>query len=227
MTHLSGYVAGSLKPGAVARPHRVLTGATTIASLPSPQSGYPIPPRSIPTQALVAEQSDITGDMNFFSLGFGGQIVLRSADWIMNGPGNDFTVYETTWGDPSCRPTNSEQALVEVSEDGVNWITPGALTMGLGGAYNACYNGSFDISPLMKIQYVRITDRTNPAYKVQGDGVDGYDVDGISTNYEMPPTGSAPPPTFCGYEQGVASQYVGSAGNFPGLGEVFLPGLVS
>ena len=217
-----GFVASSLRPGRLAKAPRVMTPSATLPTWPVPSSvsGYPIPARSVPSQALVPEQSDITGDMNFFSLGFGGQIVLRSSDWIMNGPGNDFTVYETTWGDPSCRPTNSEQALVEVSEDGVNWVTPGTLTTGPGGVYNACYNGSFDISPLMKAQYVRITDRTNPDWRVNGDGVDGYDVDGISANYEMPPAGSTPNSPFCDYQQGVASQYVGAAGNFPGRGIV-------
>ena len=217
-----GFVASSLRPGRVAKPTRVLLPSSTLPTWPTPASvaGYPTPARSIPGKALVAEQSDIVGENNFFSLGFGGQIVLRSSDWIANGIGNDFTVFETTWGNPTCRPTNSEQALVEVSEDGVNWITPGTITVGPGGAYNTCYNGSFDITPLMKVQYVRITDRTNPAWNVQGDGVDGYDVDGITVNYQMPPTGSTPQNAICGYQQGVASQFVGAAGNFPGRGIV-------
>jgi hypothetical protein len=215
-----GYVAGNLRPGHIAKPLRMLDPlATTIPSVAG--NGYPVPPRSLPQRALVAEQSDISGDMNFFALGFGGQIVMRSSEWIMNGPGTDFTVFETTWGDPSCRPSNSEQALIEISEDGVNWMTPGSLSTGLGGAYNSCYNGSFDITPLMKIQFIRITDRTNPDWRVQGDGNDGYDVDGIVVNYSLPPTAfSAPQSPICDYQQGVASQYVGAAGNFPGRGIV-------
>jgi hypothetical protein len=215
-----GYDSRSLRPGRTPKPIRVLTPSPTPPtwSLPTPQTGYPVPARSVPSKALVSEQSDITGDMNFFSLGFGGQIVLRSDEWVSNGPGNDLTVFETTWGDPNCRPTNSEQALVELSEDGINWITPGALTVGPGGSYNACYNGSFDITPLTKIQYIRITDRTNPAWNVQGDGVDGYDVDGITVNYALPPSFNTPTSPVCGYQQGVASQYVGASGNFPGRG---------
>ncbi len=215
-----GYVASSVRPGWVAKPKRVMTPSATLPTwpTPAPQSGYPVPSRSVPGRALIAEQSDVVGQMNFFSLGFGGQIVMRYSDWILNGPGNDFTVFETTWGNPTCRPTNSEQALVEVSEDGVNWITPGTLTVGPGGAYNTCYNGSFNISPLLKAQYVRITDKTNPAWNVQGDGNDGYDVDGIEVNTSLPPTGGTPKNTICDYEQGVASQYVGAAGNFPGRG---------
>jgi hypothetical protein len=215
-----GYVAGSLKPGLVAKPVRELIPTATTP--PPALTGYPNRNRSIPSQALVSEQSDITGDMNFISLGFGGQIVMRYSDWIYNGPGNDLTVFETTWGNPRCRPTNSEQALIEVSEDGINWITPGAITVGPGGAYNACYNGSYDIAPLFKAQFVRITDRTNPAWNVQGDGNDGYDVDGIFVNYTVPPAQGTPTSALCGYEQGVASQFVGAAGNFPGRGIVGL-----
>jgi len=218
-----GYVAGHLKPGGVAKTPRVLIASCE--GVPcwtsTPVNGYPIPPRSVPGKARVADQSDAPGEMNFISLGFGGQIVMRSSSWIGNGPGNDLTVFETTWGNPACRTADSEQALVEVSEDGVNWVTPGSVTTGPWGSYNTCYNGSFDISPLMKAQYVRITDRTNPSWGVQGDGDDAYDVDGIVANYELPPTLGMPPSApNCGYEQGVASQYVGAAGNFPGRGIV-------
>ena len=87
-----GFVAGSLRPGRVAKPTRVMLPSSTLPTWPTPASvaGYPIPARSIPSKALVAEQSDIVGQNNFFSLGFGGQIVLRSSDWIGNGIGNDF-----------------------------------------------------------------------------------------------------------------------------------------
>jgi hypothetical protein len=210
-----GYDARSLKPGNASLPIRPLAPG---AGNPGNTTGYPIGARSIPGQASVADNSDITGDMNFISLGFGGQIVLRASEWFCNGPGADVTVFETTWGDPTCRPTNSEQALVQFSEDGVNWITPGVTpgssgtaVDGSGGLYNTCYNGSFDIAPLMKAQYVRITDRTNPAWNVGGDGVDAYDVDGVTSNYSG--CDQAPQPVVCDYRQGVASQF--ATGTYP------------
>ena len=187
---------------------------------PGDTPGYPIGARSIPGKAVMAENSDVSGEMNFISLGFGGQIILRSSAWIGNGPGNDITVFETTWGDPSCTPDVSESALVEVSEDGVNWVTPATLSPGAAGPNNACHNGSFDISPLLRAQYVRITDRTNPDASIGGDGNDAYDVDGVTANYEIPTQGGTPPsaePT-CNYQQGVARQYVGAMGNYPGRG---------
>ena len=218
-----GYVAGNLKPGGVAKPLReLIPSATTPPSWPTPSAvnGYPVPARSIPSKALVAEQSDVVGETNFIALGFGGQIVLRYSDWILNGPGNDFTVFETTWGDPACQTNVSESALVEVSEDGINWMVAGGTSNGVMGAYNACHNQSFDITPLIKCQFIRITDKTNPGVNLRGDGNDAYDVDGITTSYEMPPTGLAPNNPICDYQQGVASQYVGKVGNYPGRGIV-------
>jgi len=165
--------------------------------------------RCNPSLTTVAEMSDNVGDVNFFSLGFGGYITLEytgGSGYFGNGPGADFTVYETTWGDPTCQPGISETALVEFSEDGINWLSG-----------QACHNNSFDISPLMKAKYVRITDQTNPDPSVVGDGNDAYDVDGIVANYDFDPT---PQPGLCEYEQGVASQFVGAVGNFPGRGIV-------
>lgn len=202
-------------------PSKPLRELDPLGGNPGNTPGYPIGLRSIPSKASVAEKSDAPLAMNFFSLGFGGVIILRSSAWIGNGPGNDVTLYETTWGNPVCRPDVSESALVEFSQDGINWITPGPVTTGAAGNWNACHNASFDISPLMMAQYVRITDRTNPKRCIIGDGNDAYDVDGLEANHEIPPTGGTPPQgPVCDYEQGVASQFVGAPGNFPGRGIV-------
>lgn len=169
--------------------------------------------RCDPTQARVAEKSDNVGEINFVSLGFGGWITMEytgGTGYFGNGPGADFTVYETTWGDPTCNANVSEEAFVEFSEDGVNWL-PGAKVK------NACHNGSYDISPLMKAKYVRITDMTNPNPMITGDGNDAYDVDGIEAYYDYDDT---PVVGLCSYEQGIASQFVGAMGNFPGRGIV-------
>ena len=204
--------------GCLSKPLRELD---PLGGNPGNTPGYPIGLRSIPSKAANAEKSDVPVTMNFFSLGFGGVIILRSSAWIGNGPGADVTVYETTWGNPSCRTNISESALVEFSQDGVNWVTPGPLNMGAAGPWNACHNASFDISPLEIAQYVRITDRTNPSRSIIGDGNDAYDVDGVEANYEIPPTGGTPPSgPLCDYQQGVASQFVGAPGNFPGRGIV-------
>jgi len=186
-------------------PVRNLDLTATVA--PSAQVGYPIPARSIPTKANVAEMSDMSGAMNFVSLGFGGSIIMKYSDYVMNVTGNDLTVYETTWGDPACTPNVSESAKVEFSQDGVTWVTG-----------QACHNASFDISPLMWCQYVKITDETNPSPAISGDGNDAYDVDGITVVQEGTTEVVLTRSPICDYVQGVASQFVGKTGNFPGRG---------
>lgn len=169
--------------------------------------------RNDPEQARLAEKSDNFGEINFLSLGFGGWITLEytgGSGYFGNGPGADFTVFETTWGDPTCTANVSEEAFVEFSEDGVNWLPAVKVK-------NACHNGSFDISPLMKAKYVRITDMTNPNPLIVGDGNDAYDVDGVETYYDYDPQ---PQPGLCTYAQGVASQFVNVAGGFNGRGIV-------
>jgi hypothetical protein len=94
---------------------------------------------------------------------------VGGSGYFLNGMGADIDLYETTWGDPACRPNISETATVEFSADGFNWIN--------GTPIDACHNGSFDISPLEYAKYVRITDKTNPDWRVSGDGVDAYDYD--------------------------------------------------
>jgi hypothetical protein len=187
-----------------ALPQRVLDPNAVVS--PGNSAGYPIGARSIATQAEAAEASDVVGDMNFVSLGFGGQIVLEyTGGNFGNGPGVDVTVFETTWGDPNCTPNVSETAEVEFSLDGFNW-TP---------KQSACHNGSFDIAPLLMGKYVRITDVTNSACNVKGDGVDAYDVDGVVANYDF---GSTPPLNpLCDYQQGTSKQFIGG---LPGQGIV-------
>jgi len=185
-------------------PQRVLDPNAVVS--PGNSAGYPIGARSIATQAEAAEASDVVGDMNFVSLGFGGQIVLEYVGGLFgNGPGLDVNVFETTWGDPNWIPNVSETAEVEFSQDGFNW-TPKQI---------AGHNGSFDIAPLVVGKYVRITDVTNPACNIVGDGIDAYDVDGVVANYDF--GNSVPPNALCDYIQGTAKQFIGG---FPGQGIV-------
>ena len=187
-------------------PDRILDPNAVVS--PGNTAGYPIGARSIATQAENAEVSDIPGDMNFVSLGFGGQIVLEYVNgYFGNSIGDDVTLYETTWGDPKCTPIWSEAANVEFSLDGFNWTAPKP----------ACHNGSFDIAPLLVAKYVRITDNT-PNNNFAGDGIDAYDVDGLVANYDFGTV--IPPNPLCTYEQGVSQKYVGAVGNFPGRGIV-------
>jgi len=181
--------------GFAANPRRTLDPNAVVS--PGNAAGYPIGARSIATQANAAEASDVVGDMNFASLGFGGQMVLEYQDGLFgNGPGLDITLFETTWGDPNWIPNVSETAEVEFSQDGFNW-TPIQI---------AGHNGSFDISPLLAGKYVRITDVTNNAVNITGDGIDAYDVDGLVANYNTP---NIPLNPLCDYVQGTTKQFIG------------------
>src|SRR5688572_1782667 len=77
------------------------------------KNGAPVPAaRSDNTAALgVAEENTV--DTNFFSLGFGGNIILGFDNGISSGV---FVVESTNPDYPL------EQAAVEVSEDGITWM---------------------------------------------------------------------------------------------------------
>lgn len=109
----------------------------------------------------------------FVSLGFGGYIILEMDGGILNIPGNDLRICETTFGPRSCA-SYPEVARIYVSQDLINWNDLGTI----------CQDGEVDIAPLPWIRYVKIEDETDPtAFGTQV--VDGFDVDGIQRI--MPP----------------------------------------
>lgn len=115
-------------------------------------------------RALGVPQNDNTN--NFVSLGYGGSLTLRFDGAILDGPGKDIQVVETSFASNDCLSDGIEQALIEVSNDGVNFISLGTL----------CRDGAVDISAagLTYVTHIRISNddaaTTTP---------DGYDVDGV------------------------------------------------
>jgi hypothetical protein len=138
---------------------------------------YPIPARSLACNGNSPEKSDVVGDMNFVSLGFGGEAILVYSDKFgaLPGDNNDISLFETTWGDPACTPNVSETALVSFSQNGVNWTNPVEI----------CHNGSVDIAPLAWGKYVKIVDKTNSDPSVTGDGIDAWDLDGVEASVDF------------------------------------------
>ena len=124
--------------------------------------------RSVGAAMLGAPQNtDALG--TFFSLGFGGWAILRVDGSIVDKPGNDLKVVETTWHTWACA-RYTEKALIEVSQDNVTWYSKGIL----------CQDGEIDIAPLPCISYVRITDVSDRAnFVTELPLADGFDVDGI------------------------------------------------
>lgn len=113
------------------------------------------------------EMTDILG--TFYALGFGGWAILRVDGSIIDKPGADLRVVETTWHQWNCA-RYTERARIEVSQDMVTWHDKGII----------CQDADIDISPLPCISYVRITDVSNPAdFVTEIPLADGFDVDGI------------------------------------------------
>jgi len=129
--------------------------------------------RSNPSNALGAADNFDNGaaPIGFFSLGFGGSITLEMSAPIcnLNGSAADFTIYETTYGPPSCG-AYPEEAKVEVSQDGCKWVD-------LTESGPICQNASLDLGCLPWAKYVRITDVSNAGSF--GVGADGFDVDAV------------------------------------------------
>lgn len=150
--------------------------------------------RSNPENATRPEMTDVQGPVNFFSLGYRGFITLKANYPVLNGPGNDITVYETTWGNPSQYPSG-ERAHVYASQDGANFIYLGL----------SVYNGSFDLGALPWAQYFRIQDATNPENSEDAFDLDGIRVlNGFSPNPSLTPTVLFGPGlvTYCGGVRG-------------------------
>lgn len=113
------------------------------------------------------EKTNVLG--TFFGLGFGGWVILRVDGSIVDKPGADLRIVETTWHEWNCN-RYTEKAHIEVSQDMITWYDKGVI----------CQSGLIDIAPLPCIAYVRITD-VSPIenFATEFPIADGYDVDGI------------------------------------------------
>lgn len=113
-------------------------------------------------------------DSIYYSLGLGGSITYGFNSRVLNGEGDDITIYEVTQG-RSTYPI--ESATVEVSGNGITWFPfPKKATSrdsGLG-------TSSFDLSELnlQAIIYVRITDIPNLSNPHLDS--DGFDINAVS-----------------------------------------------
>ncbi len=126
--------------------------------------------------AVLDERSDIDAvlgvpqnddTLNFYSLGFGGEMVVEFYPFIMNVPGDDVAITETSFNNP-LDANYPESANVYASFDGNDWVLLGSATL----------DESFDLGSLDFARYIKIVDTSNPANF--GGTADGYDIDGIS-----------------------------------------------
>jgi len=130
--------------------------------------------RSNPNNALGPPDSGVSGPpVNFFSLGFGGWIILGFPNPIANGPGDTALVIETTWGSYPL-----ERADVYVSQDGTTWEKAGTVDNGYGQSGYGLVSLPEDLTWVL---YVKILDTTDPTPH-RGDA-DGYDLDAVGAFY--------------------------------------------
>lgn len=123
------------------------------------KDGSAVPAARSDASSALGVAEDDTVDEHFYSLGFGGKIVLKF-DKAQSG---GVVVVEST--NPNY-PV--EKATVEVSENGSNWIAAGTVSQ----------DGEVSIPQQTCAKYVRLTDTSNPADFNDGTA-DGYDVDGV------------------------------------------------
>ncbi|GGG54048.1 T9SS type A sorting domain-containing protein [Bizionia arctica] len=117
--------------------------------------------RSNPLMALYQpDASNAAG--GFVSLGVDGYIILGFDGVVYDAAGNDFMIYETSFGGDTCN-SSAERALIELSQDGSTWVTYGEI----------CLDEAIDFSGL-GLEYVSQIKITNTATSP-----DGYDVDGV------------------------------------------------
>lgn len=153
-----------VSPASAAAPDGLGPWADTVDSFHQGvmKNGLPVPAaRSDTTAALGVAENTPTIDPTFFSLGFGGDIVLGFDNGISSGA----MVIEATIepGYPL------ETATVEMSEDGVHWVMAG----------NVSQDGTVaKPTQITCAKFVRITD-TSDASIMPDDVADGYDVDGV------------------------------------------------
>ncbi|MFN4123216.1 MAG: T9SS type A sorting domain-containing protein [Flavobacteriales bacterium] len=126
----------------------------------------PLIERQDATKALGAPER--IDSQNFVSLGFGGSLILGFSCVIFDKPGYDIEIVETSFGNQNCN-SYPERAVVEGSLDLVNWFTIGEI----------CLDGFLDLDGKGPIQYLRITDISNPLSFSNSNTSDGYDVDGV------------------------------------------------
>ena len=129
------------------------------------------PGRSDPEAVLTYDTGQ--DETNFFSLGFGGWIIVEFDCCIRNAEGSDIRVVEDTWG---TYPV--EAAQVYASQDGIDWALLGVADNTVRDTVYKIHTVSeFDLGNLDCAKYIKVVDTTNPA--LHDSSADGFDLNTI------------------------------------------------
>jgi hypothetical protein len=133
------------------------------------KDGKPVlPERSVPEYGLNL-------DSTFFSLGFGGEIIVEFDCPISNGEGNDVVIWEETWGQYPL-----ETAEVLASMKGKNdWTYLGTANNLTDLGTKNQHPSEFDLGDLKSAKYIKIIDTTNP--DIHGADADGFDLNAVAS----------------------------------------------
>ncbi|MBD3389182.1 MAG: hypothetical protein GF416_08815, partial [Candidatus Altiarchaeales archaeon] len=125
------------------------------------------PGRDDPSKALGAPEEDDTE--NFVTLGVGGELVLEFDEVIVDQPGMDFRVVETSYGSPPCTEYPEKvQVWASITGDPLSWALVGT----------GCLDSEFDLNGAIgAAKFIKLVDQTDPLDFPAGG--DGYDVDGV------------------------------------------------
>jgi len=135
--------------------------------------------RSDPTNALGAPDYS-GGTILFYSLGFGGDIILKFDNYICTDDGMDVKAFEVTNG-----TYPEEVAEVYVSQDNSTWAYVGDV--------NNKGTSSVNLpDTLYWVQYVKLVDKSNTA--LFNNDADGYDLDAVEALHSSPDLAGCLPP---------------------------------
>lgn len=140
--------------------------------------------RSVPESALEA-------DADFFSLGFGGSIVVEFDSFVADVTGDDLAINETTNGNYP-----REAAEIAVSQDGSTWFTLSEIASNEkneGGANVTLVD--FNETGLSWIKYVQVTDVSDPADFTGS--ADGFDLNAVVATQTVCDQPADPAPVEC------------------------------
>jgi hypothetical protein len=161
--------------GSMSFADRVVTYTPTAGGGPVPVVGLQVPTAAlgVPNYSGIGEPLPGQGAV---SLGRGGILVLQFTDNILTGSDDerpDLAIYQVG---------QSENVLVEVSSDGVNWTSVGTATL----ANRFIDLDSFGFSSTSQLQFVRLRDEPNQG-PTSGDSV-GVDIDAVGALTTRPAT---------------------------------------
>lgn len=131
--------------------------------------------RSNPTKALDKPQNfDIeNGNINFVSLGFGGDITLKLQNMYPVTVNTNLSIFETTYSYTDC-DIYGENAQIFVSKDNLNYFYLGETCLNTNTVFSLYQTG---IDSVLYVKIVDVSDVTS--FSNFSFVCDGYDVDGI------------------------------------------------